>query len=436
VKLAVLGGSFNPVHLGHLHLAESVLAAFRYDRLLLVPANISPFKVPGVPDDTQKSSRETHSRFSHADVKEYIKGSSAPLREKYPDIKITRMAEGADRLDMILASITGDSRIAVDDLELRRGGVSYTVDTLKEIIARYRPEGKPALVLGDDLAADFSKWKDAEEVARIADIIIARRMVQGVGAETAGAETASAGEAGAGEAWPFPHTMLNNEVIDISSEMIRERIAAGKAWRYLVPRGARHIIEERGLYGVSKPERNDYARIIARVEDAARECLSSKRFIHSRNTALLARDIAFRYGLDGNAAYLAGVAHDMAKPREPGLSHGRAAAVLLRERFGIHNKDVLEAVEHHTTGKAGMGSLAKAVFVADKIEYSRGNEQAEFREMALQEDHGLEELFHAVLKDNVLWLQSEGIETAADTLDLLEGDLPERKQASPGEAQI
>jgi nicotinate-nucleotide adenylyltransferase len=389
VKLAILGASFNPIHLGHLYLADSVLTALRFDRLLLIPANISPFK------------------------------------------QIRLDTSSADRLDMILASITGDPRIAVDDLELRRGGVSYTVDTLKEIIEVYRPEGKPALVLGDELAADFSHWKDAEEIIRIADIIIARRMFQ---ASAAG--EADARKADAGEAFPFPHTMLNNEVIDLSSAMIRERIAVGKAWRFLIPRGARHIIEERGLYGVNASGQNDWARIIARVEDAARECLSPKRFIHSRNTALLARDIAFRYALDGNAAYLAGIAHDMAKSREPGLCHGKAAAVLLRERFGIHNKDILEAVEYHTTGKAGMGSLAKAVFIADKIEFSRGNEQAEFREMAFQRDHGLEELFHAVLEDNVMWLKSKGIETAADTLGLLEGNIPEKKQTSPGEVQI
>jgi len=375
VKLAVLGGSFNPIHLGHLHLADSVLAALSYDRLLLVPANVSPFK------------------------------------QVRPD------TGSADRLDMILASITGDHRIAVDDLELRRGGISYTIDTLKEIINIYRPEGKPALVLGDDLIADFSRWKNAEEIAGIADIIIARR-------------------AGSNTAFPFPHTMLDNEIIDISSKMIRERIAGAKAWRYLVPQGARNIIEERGLYGVKTAAQNDYARIIARVEDTARESLSPKRFIHSRNTALLARDIASRFGLDCNAAYLAGIAHDMAKSREPGLSHGRAAALLLRERFGIHNKDVLEAVERHTTGKAGMGSLAKAVYIADKIEYSRGNGQARFREMALEGDHGLEELFHAVLEENVLWLQSNGIETAEETLDLLKGSLPgaREKTSFPGEA--
>jgi len=368
VKLAVLGGSFNPIHIGHLHLADSVLKTFHFDQLVLVPANISPFKVP------QKEA-----------------------------------ASGADRLDMILASITGDSRLAVDDLELNRGGVSYTIDTLREIIERYRPENKPALILGDDLVADFSLWKEAAEIPKIADMIIARRMVSPDPVKP----------------FPFPHTILENEVLDISSGMIRERIFADKAglpsacaWRYLVPRGARRIIEERGLYGATKAG-NDLG-LLARVEDAARESLSAKRFIHSRNTAILARDIALLHGLDGDAAYLAGIAHDMAKSAESGLSHGKVAAVLLEERFGIHNRDILEAVEYHTTGMPGMGKLAKAVFIADKIEFSRKDVDAGFREKALGQDIELNQLFYAVLEDNVRWLKEAGIEVSGNTLQLLE----------------
>ncbi|MDR0448688.1 MAG: bis(5'-nucleosyl)-tetraphosphatase (symmetrical) YqeK, partial [Treponema sp.] len=368
----------------HLHLADSVLTAFCFDHLLLVPANISPFKqTPG------------------------------------------GTALAGDRLDMILASITADPRIIADDLELRRGGISYTIDTLREIISRYRPEAKPALILGDDLTTDFSKWKDAEEISRIADIIIARRMT-------------STGE----QEFPYHHRVLTNEIMDISSAMIRERIALNGAWHYLVPQGARHIIEERGLYLFQTNTVGFYtgqnAGLLARVEDTARAVLPAERFIHSRNTAILARDLALRYGLDGSAAYLAGIAHDLAKneppvsPAEqtdvspdwkstgssPALNHGKAAAVLLQERFGIHNKDVLEAIELHTTGKPRMGDLARVVFIADKIEFSRKNVQNMLQNNE-KEPGGLKELFYAVLKNHVKWLEKKGIKTAEETLELL-----------------
>ena len=377
MRIAVLGGSFNPIHIGHLHLADTVINAFGFDRLLLVPANISPFKAPD--------------------------NSASP----------------ADRLDMILASITGNTKITAEDMELRRGGVSYTIDTIREIIDRYHPDGKPALILGDDLTADFCKWKDAEELARITDIIIARRMIN------------------AGQAmpeFPYPHVVLNNEVMDISSAMIRNRIAGktgnsentagSQAWHYLVPQGARFIIESRGLYRDSQHKENEItSELIARVEEEARTALSAKRFIHSRNTALMARDIAIRYNLDADAAYLAGIAHDMAKKHSTDLEHGKDAAVLLQKRFGIHNKDVLEAIKVHTTGMPRMGDVAKVVFIADKIEFSRPGDHNKHRSMAGgngTKASSLDELFYAVFKDTISWLKEAGIKVSKKTLRLLE----------------
>jgi nicotinate-nucleotide adenylyltransferase len=414
VKLAILGGSFNPPHLGHLYLADSALSAFHFDRLILVPAYISPFK--------QFKPRAPHGA-----------GQEAPgAQREFPG-----QASPADRLDMILASVTGDPRISVEDLELRRGGLSYTIDTLAEITGRYRLKQKPALILGDDLGAGFSKWKQAEEIARRADIIIARRTPVLGGPEK--------------PEFPFPHRSLDNEVLDISSAMIRDRIAGGKAWRYLVPRGARHIIEDRGLYGAlpvcgtggtgaPAPAAAPLSRI-ARVEDAVRESLSPSRFIHSRNTALMARDFARRWGLDQEAAYLAGIAHDMAKPldpeallalaredgnkissmeqKNPHLLHGRAAAVLLQKYFGIHNRDVLEAVAFHTTGKKDMPDLARAVFIADKIEFSRPGVPSRLRDLAEQADCGAGELLRAVAEYALRGLKTRGLEAAEETLGLL-----------------
>jgi nicotinate-nucleotide adenylyltransferase len=380
-----------------LYLADVVVSECGYDRVLLIPARVSPFK---------------------QDV---------------------RIAPAQDRLDMILASVTADPRIAVDDTELNREGVSFTVDTVAEVIERYRPEGKPGLVIGDDLAADFYKWKRAEELAEKTDIIIARR--------TGGAAD-----------FHYPCVTLRNDIMAVSSAMVRERIAresdpAGRAaWRSLVPSGARCIIEERGLYGLPRgpakmggPAGNTGAAGIAgpklfsaAVEEAARTMLTRSRFLHSRNTALVAFDLALRYGLDPWEAYLAGIGHDLGKAldadelsalaerdgkglseferKNPALLHGRAAAVLLRERFGIHNEAVLEAVAVHTTGARGMGPLAMAVFAADKIEYSRGSAAGRLR--LLGEKQTLMELFYAVLEDNIRYLKSEGLDVAGETLAL------------------
>jgi nicotinate-nucleotide adenylyltransferase len=336
---------------------------------------------------------------------------------------------------MLAASITADPRLTIDDCEIRREGVSYTVDTVADVIKRYVPEGKPGLILGDDLGKDFPKWRRASELAELADIIIARR----IHSEEA--------------AWSFPCRQIQNEVMEISSAMVREKIAAGKGWRYLVSEGARTIIEDRGLYGLIAAEQPVTQELLIRIENIARESLKAGRFLHSRNTAILSWDLCRRFGLDPRLGYLAGVSHDLGKPlgaeellalssrdggeisdlerKKPDLLHGRAAAVLLRERFGIHNKEVLEAIAWHTEGSLDMGPLAKVIYIADKIEVSRDGVDPALRMMSLSGSAGsaedLDQLFAKVLDDNISWLRSK-------KMDISEGALQLQKKIQTGKA--
>jgi nicotinate-nucleotide adenylyltransferase len=389
VRLAILGGSFNPVHLGHLWLADTALFTLGYDRIILVPAFTSPFK-PGVQETSPQ-----------------------------------------DRLDMLAASMPGDNRLTIDDGEIRRGGVSYTVDTVADIRQRYRPEGKLGLILGDDLVQTFSQWRRAEDIAAETDIIIARR---------GSAEAA---------AFPYPCTPLNNAVMDLSSAAVRSRIQNGKPWRSLVPQGARFIIEDRRLYGYTPPAQAEDAgsggikvsrELIARLEAEVRSLVSPSRFLHSRCAALTAYDLCVRFALDPDRGYLAGMAHDIAKSlpeeemkrlarrddknfskleqKKPSLLHGRAGAVLLRQKFGIEDEDILEAVRYHTTGSPGMGPLARVVYIADKIENSRRDVKGELRDFSRFAD--LDSLFTAVLEETVAFLRSKQMDLSAGTLVLLD----------------
>jgi nicotinate-nucleotide adenylyltransferase len=377
MKIAILGGSFNPVHLGHLYLADAVISTFGYDRVVLIPAYKSPFK----------------------------QGAAAPSPQ--------------DRLDMLAASIPGDPRLVIDDCEIRREGVSYTVDTLADIIRRYMPQGKPGLILGDDLARDFPKWKNSAAIFAQADIIIARRILS---------------EAGD---YPYPCQQMRNEVMEISSAQVREWIAQGKHWRYLVPAGARSIIEERRLYGlpaaIGDPDGDIAPTFIVRMENEARRILSQPRFLHSRQVAVMASDLCRIFDLDPHAGYLAGIVHDMAKHlseeeliklagadklpisamerQKPSLLHGRAGAVLLREQYGFRDQEILDAVRYHVAG--GGGKLARVLYIADKIEVSRQGVEPrlrDFREYEGTGAPGLDRLFEKILGETVAWLRSKGFE--------------------------
>ena len=390
MRLAILGGSFNPIHLGHLFLADVVLSSLHYDCVVMVPAFRSPFKLAAT-------------------------GMEGSAR---------------DRLEMIAASIAGDPRLTVDDCEIRREGVSYTVDTLADIIRRYSPDEKPGLIIGDDLAADFPMWHNSENILAMADIIIARRIHSG------------------NVKVPYPNTQIANDVMDISSKLVRERIAAGAAWRYLVPAAARTVIEDRGLYGVARqqPAGSPPQSLIARVEQVVRENLSMERFLHSRNTALLSWDMCRRLqhrepSLDPHLGYLAGIAHDLGKPlsdkeqirlakkdggsilqlhkSKPSLLHGRAAAVLLRERFNIQNSAVLEAVAMHTQAGMDMCPLAKVVYIADKMEVSRERADPALRKL-VNTSGDLDRIFLEVLDQTVSSLRSRKLKLSRETLNLLE----------------
>ncbi len=191
MRLLVLGGSFNPVHIGHLAMAEELRSEFGYDLVLLVPSLRPPHK------------------------------------------NLTEEDPGAEsRLEMLRLAVDGDDSMAIDDCEIRRGGTSYTIDTLSELGTRYRIEGKPGLVIGDDLIPGFPSWRNPAELAGAADIVCARR--------------SSAGEL----PLPFPHRYAHNSLIQVSSSMIRARIAAGEPFRRLLaPSVYRHIVEN-GLYGL------------------------------------------------------------------------------------------------------------------------------------------------------------------------------------------
>jgi len=389
LKLGILGGSFAPVHNGHIFLAEKALAELKLDRVVFIPAYRSPFKLDA-------EGMETSAK---------------------------------DRIDMLAASITGDHRFAIDICEIRREGVSYTINTLEDIIERYLPDGKPALIIGDDLAADFPKWRDSGKILKLADIAIAHR----VNSEAAN--------------YPFAHITIENEILDISSHEIRRMIGEGGDWQEFVPPGAAAIIKERKLYGYKGDSRPEPApdSVIQRVETAARETLSTERFLHSRNTALHSYDLCRRFGLDPADGYLAGIGHDLAKQIDnkqmlkivknagmdisaletdkPNLLHGKAAAVLLRERFSIHNEDVLEAVAIHTSGAENMGPLAKVVFIADKTEASRNIEPA-LRKMCREET--LDNILFAVLEKSIAKVRAKGMDVSDDSLRLLK-KLKERK---------
>ena len=190
MKLLLVGGSFNPVHVGHLIMAEEIRAEFDYDLVLLVPS----FRPP------------------HKDL----------VNEPGPE----------HRLAMLKLAAAGDPSLAVEDCELRRGGLSYTIDTLTEIVGRYAIEGKAGLVIGDDLIPGFGTWHRPADIAKAADLVcVHRRSVDELPLQ-------------------YPHRYAHNSLIQLSSSMVRERISEGRPFRRLLDPPVYEYIQKHGLYGL------------------------------------------------------------------------------------------------------------------------------------------------------------------------------------------
>jgi len=176
--------------------------------------------------------------------------------------------------------------------------------------------------------------------------------------------------------------------------------------------------------------------------------LSAKRAAHSRRTAQFAAEICERRGIDPERGRAAGIAHDMCKelPRDEQralaalypeeivaspviaekILHGPAAAVVLARDYGVCDEGLLEAVAFHTVGRVGMGELAVAVYCADKLEPGRECYDETFRRECL--DLPLAGMLAAIIRNNVVWLESRGKAVAPETFvlynSLADGDSP------------
>lgn len=217
MRIAVFGGSFNPLHNGHAMLADTIVKELHYDKVLFVPTFIPPHKI------------------------------------------VNESIAAEHRLGMIKAFCHSvpDNVFVAEDCEIRRGGVSYTFDTLTFLAEKYKNllDGKLSFVMGDEVAAEFHKWKNPDEIAQIADFIITHRypdagvleskLVKNIpGKDYAGDFKARFDE----KKFGYPCLYLKEPMLPVSSTQIRGRILENRSFKYLIPPAVYDYIKEHKLY--------------------------------------------------------------------------------------------------------------------------------------------------------------------------------------------
>ena len=332
MKIGVFGGAFDPIHQGHLRLASEFAERLGFDRVILIPSSIPPHKLRG------------------------------------------DMAPPGDRLRMCRLAVQDYPLFDVSDIELRRGGASFTADTLNELAAGM-PDAELYLLTGADMFLTLGTWNRFDEIAKRAVLCAAPRN---------GADGAKMRE--------YAEALKNRGArciieeipeFDVSSTDIRRKIQMGESLAGLVPAPVEKYILERGLYK-SAP---DHSGSDAQFIEIIRGRLSARRFQHSLEVAKEAAKLAPLYGADPKKAYTAGILHDIMKDAGseaqlqilrdfgiilgnaemelPGCWHATAGAVFIEHILRFDDPDLINAVRYHTTGRAGMSALEMTVFIAD-----------------------------------------------------------------------
>ncbi len=190
-RVGVFGGTFDPPHIGHLAAAEAVVRHAGLDRLLWVPVASPPHKARGP--------------WAPAEI----------------------------RREMVAAAIRGRPEFELLELELARGGVSYTIDTVRELGKLY-PEWSLAVVMGAELWVDFASWREAEAIVRMADIIVMSRPGQQVEEDVGVADVRT--------------LMVRVPLVHVSSSLIRQRLRLGGSVRAMLSPGVASIVDLARLY--------------------------------------------------------------------------------------------------------------------------------------------------------------------------------------------
>lgn len=393
-RIGIFGGSFNPPHNGHISAANNAVSMLKLDRLLLIPTATPP-----------------HKQMS----------ADAPSAEH--------------RLAMLKLAAKQIADAEVCDLEILRGGTSYSVDTLRILRAQY-PNDELFFIMGTDMLLSFRQWHLPEQVVKLAQIVCLHRQQPNDKLCEAMAQEKTWIEENGGKC-----ILCENPVVELSSTMVRRMLFFGCAQPYL-PQSILDYILERGLYctkdsvkGLPFDALKEYS---LRLHD-------EKRVPHAIGTSQYCKELALQFGADPVQAERAGILHDVTKALKPAqhfalcehlhvdispeqrdnpkLLHALTGAAVAEHIFGECDA-VVAAIRSHTTGTGQMSTLQKILYIADYAEPNRDFPGVEYLRGALE--HSLEQAVLMGLEMTMQQLREKNAVICRDTLAAYESLTKER----------
>ncbi len=339
MKIGIFGGAFDPVHKEHTSICISAKRQFGLDKVIVMPSGISPHK------------------------------SSDGLA-----------ADACDRLEMAKIAFSEIEGVTVSDYEIKKPGPSYTYLTVRHFRQLY-PDDELYFIIGGDSFKDFLSWKKPGAILSECTLIVCGR--EGFDLSEATQEFE--------EKFGKKALFCSYRGKKVSSTAVKVFLEFGADVSGYLDEAVYRYIKRRNLY-------SNYRFYI----DKLRKMLSEKRYVHTMYTVIKALELARRVGCDLKKTFIAAALHDCTKKlsserlKELGfvlavdvpeaVAHSVSGSFIARTLFKVKDKDILNSIRYHTTGRPGMSLLEKVIYVADCIEESRDYEGVEELRKAVEED--------------------------------------------------
>lgn len=334
--IGIYGGSFDPVHKGHVSVASAFVQQINPYKLMVIPCCIPPHK------------------------------------EKQGG------ANGYLRYTMLNAVFDGMEQIEVSDIELKRDNISYTIDTVYQI-KKDEPDAELMLVVGTDMFLSLHEWRKAEELLTICDICLYNR-------GNTSSDKIDEYTDFLKNTYGTKVVRLKGEIVDISSTELRGKLLSNDDITDCIPVKAYDIIKQTGIYMSGEDRLSVYRNI-------SKNAVDEVRFAHILRVEDAAEKMANIFGVDVFKARAAAILHDVTKRKtfeeqmafaeefgieqadefeqSPKVAHAFTAGGYIKKYLSINDEDIVNAVTFHTTGRPGMSSLEKLIFLADGVEDGR-----------------------------------------------------------------
>lgn len=387
-RIAIMGGTFDPIHMGHLVTAEAVRHEYDIDEVIFVPTGNPPHK------------------------------------------SSVSMTSAEHRYLMTVLATAANEKFHVSRMEIDREGTTYTIDTIKELRALYGKCTEIYFITGADAIHEILTWKNSDELLKICTFIAVTRPGYHKKALMEKVEELK-------KTYDSHIKFLEVPALSISSSDIRNRVKENRPIKYLVTSAVENYINKHKLY--THPLTFDES-MIEKLTLYVKNQLSKKRYEHTKGVVERAIELGNIHEVNTDKLFIAALFHDVAKElsidqsiqlcdcyniaydayekEHPEVLHGKVGAAILKHKWEVDDQQILDSIAYHTVGRQNMSDMEKIIFLADMTEKGRkpfpGIEKIR-RLSEVDLNHGMYEALVSS-KNYVLTIQKKQVHPLTDAL--------------------